>query len=174
MSWIHSTAATSLSLCCVSVDRFIAIRFPYRYQETVTHTRCYVVIAVVWVISLFLPFLALIKSKELWLFFVTKTFLFPIFVVILCYILVFQAARTRGKRIREDYWPDNENALRGIVNNFKAIKTIGLVLSVCIITWIPYLILSIVIYHYRTTKEDCVSKKLLSVAWPWVVLWQLH
>ena len=29
--WIHSTAATVFNLCCVSVDRFIAIRFPFRY-----------------------------------------------------------------------------------------------------------------------------------------------
>ena len=35
MVWIHSTAATMFNLCCVSVDRFIAIRFPFRYQDIV-------------------------------------------------------------------------------------------------------------------------------------------
>ena len=38
--WIHSAGATSLSLCCASVDRLIAIRFPYRYQEFVTKMSC--------------------------------------------------------------------------------------------------------------------------------------
>jgi len=33
MVWIHSTAATVFNLCCVSVDRFITIRFPFRYQS---------------------------------------------------------------------------------------------------------------------------------------------
>ena len=39
--WIHSTAATVFNLCCVSVDRFIAIRFPFRYQDIITKKRCY-------------------------------------------------------------------------------------------------------------------------------------
>ena len=36
MRWIHSTAATVFNLCCVSVDRCIAIRFPFRYQDIIT------------------------------------------------------------------------------------------------------------------------------------------
>ena len=40
MVWIHSTAATVFNLCCVSVDRFIAIRFPFRYQDIITKKRC--------------------------------------------------------------------------------------------------------------------------------------
>ena len=59
--WTHSAGATSLSLCSASVDRLIAIRFPYRYQEFVTKTRCHVVITAVWVISLFLPFFDIYK-----------------------------------------------------------------------------------------------------------------
>ena len=30
--WIHTAAATVFNLCCVSVDRFIAIRFPFRFH----------------------------------------------------------------------------------------------------------------------------------------------
>ena len=56
MVWIHSTAATVFNLCCVSVDRFIVIRFPFRYQDIITRQRCYAVIIMVWLISLFLPF----------------------------------------------------------------------------------------------------------------------
>ena len=56
MVWIHSTAATVFNLCCVSVDRFIAIRFPLRYQNIITKQKCYAVIIMVWLISLFLPF----------------------------------------------------------------------------------------------------------------------
>ena len=45
--WIHSTAATVFILCYVSVDRFIVIRFPFRYQDIVTKKRCYAVIIIV-------------------------------------------------------------------------------------------------------------------------------
>ena len=54
--WIHTTAATTFNLCCVSVDRFIAIRFPFRYQDIITKKRCYAAIIFVWLISLGLPF----------------------------------------------------------------------------------------------------------------------
>ena len=56
MVWVHSTASTVFNLCCVSVDRFIAIRFPFRYQDIITRKRCYALIIMVWLISLFLPF----------------------------------------------------------------------------------------------------------------------
>ena len=166
--WTHSAGATSLSLCSASADRLIAIRFPYRYQEFVTKTRCHVVITAVWVISLFLPFLIFIKDGAGWLFFAAITYLFPIFVVILCYAFIFKAARTQGKRIREERHHSNDDTLRGVVKNLKAIKTTGLVFSVCIITWIPCFILTIITYHYYTTKKDCLFEKLFSLAWPWV------
>mgnify|MGYP000350320503 CR=1 FL=1 len=37
MLWVHTIAATTLNLnmCCVSVDRFIATRFLFRYQDIV-------------------------------------------------------------------------------------------------------------------------------------------
>ena len=57
MLWIHTTAATTLNSCCVSIDRFIAIRFPFRYQDSLTKRRCFAVIILVWLISLSLPFL---------------------------------------------------------------------------------------------------------------------
>ena len=126
------------------------------------------VITAVWVISLFLPFLIFIKDGAGWLFFAAITYLFPIFVVILSYAFIFKAVRTQGKRIKEERHHSNDDTLPGVVKNFKAIKTIGLVFSVCIITWIPCFILTIITYHYGTTKKDCLFEKLFSLAWPWV------
>ena len=56
MLWIYTTAATTFNICCVSVDRFIAIRFPFRYQDMVNKKRCYTVVILVWLLSLCLPF----------------------------------------------------------------------------------------------------------------------
>ena len=71
--WIHTTAATVFNLCCVSVDRFIAIRFPFRYQDIITKKRCYAVIMMVWLIPLFLPFSRILVDNQtnvekLWFF----------------------------------------------------------------------------------------------------------
>ena len=39
--WMHSIASTAFNLCCVSADRLIEVRFPFRYQEIVATKRCY-------------------------------------------------------------------------------------------------------------------------------------
>ena len=57
MLWIHTTAATTLNSCCVSIDRFIAIQLPFRNQDSFRKRRCLAVIILVWFISLSLPFL---------------------------------------------------------------------------------------------------------------------
>ena len=108
--WIHSTAATTWNLCCVSVDRFAAIRFPLSYQVILTKKRCCVVITVIWVISLFLPFtIMFVKNEaadhhaELWLSFAFILFVFPIIVVFFCYICIFKTANKQYKRVKKDY-----------------------------------------------------------------------
>ena len=105
MLWIHTTTATTFNLCCVSVDRFIAIRFPFRYQDFVTKKRCCLVIILVWLISLCLPFTAIsigllgnIASTVLWLFLAFLTFVAPLFVVTFCYMFMFKAARRQCRR----------------------------------------------------------------------------
>ena len=96
--WIHTTTATTFNLCYVSVDRFIAIRFPFRYQDFVTKKRCYMVIILVWLISLCLPFTTIplmflgnIVNAVLWLSLAFVTFVAPLFVVTFCYVFMFKA-----------------------------------------------------------------------------------
>ena len=75
MLWIQTTAATTLNSCCVSIDRFIAIRFPFRYQDSLTKRRCFAVIILVWFISLSLPFLIFSRERER----IEKNFLCPLY-----------------------------------------------------------------------------------------------
>ena len=134
MLWIHTTAATVFNLCCVSVDRFIAIRFPFRYQDIITKKRCYLVIIMVWLISLFLPFSFLILKHnsakhfdKLWLSLTVITFVFPITVATLCYFWIFKGARRqvqRMKRRRNHQNFDDKNTPDRAVQNYKAIQTI--------------------------------------------------
>ena len=53
------------------------------------------------------------------------------------------------------------------MQNFKAIKTVGVVLGVYIITWMPSLVLLLVHWYYLAANEKCKDNKLLSVSWPW-------
>ena len=172
MLWIHTTAATTLNSCCVSIDRFIAIRFPFRYQDSLTKRRCFAVIILVWFISLSLPFLMFSRErkdrKELFEFITITICLVPLLVVSFCYILIFKLARKQFRRILETTnIPDSgENIRVRVVQNLKAIKTVGFVLSACIITWMPSVVLRSVKFYY--TEEGRSRRKVISVVGLWV------
>ena len=171
--WIHTTAATVFNLCCVSVDRFIAIRFPFRYQDVITKKRCYAVILMVWLISLFLPFSRTLVDKQinfekLWFSLTFITFVLPLSVVSLCYFWIFQIARKQSRRIKRENIqnPQENSATVEAIQNHKAIKTIGFVLGVFIVSWMPSLVVSVV--DFVTVGDKCVDHRLVYVVWPWI------
>ena len=168
--WIHSTAATVFSLCCVSVDRFIAIRFPLRYQNIITKKRCYIVIITVWLISFFLPFTRILvddRTKEdLWFSLTFIVFVLPLTIITLCYYWIFKFSRNQSRKIQRRSVQNNENAPASATQNYKAVKTIGFVLGVFIVSWMPSLVVSVV--DYVTANDQCMDHKLAYVVWPWI------
>ena len=171
MLWIHTTAATTLNSCCVSIDRFIAIRFPFRYQDSLTKRRCFAVIILVWFISLSLPFLMFSKEgMELCVLIAFTICLVPLLVVSFCYIIIFKLARKQFRRIllAKNIPDSGENIRVRVVQNLKAIKTVGFVLSACIITWMPSVVLHLVIFYYMEEEKRCRLRKLEFVVSPWV------
>ena len=160
--WIHSTAATVFNLCCVSVDRFIAIRCPFRYQDIITKQRCYIVITLVWLISLSLPFLRVIfrtirDVENLWSFLTVTMVFIPIALVTLCYVWIYKAARKQATAMRR---------VTHAAGNYKAIKTVGFVLGVFLASWMPSFVVSVL--HYLPATDSCVEHKLYTVVWPWI------
>ena len=173
--WIHTTAATTFNLCCVSVDRFIAVRFPFRYQEILTKKACYTVIGLVWFISLSLPFSFLVlkhNSPEnfdiLWLSLAVIIFVLPTAVVTFCYFWISKAATRQSRRFktRSPQASDKKTPARALGQNYKAVKTIGIVLGVFILSWLPSLVVSFV--HYFTGDDKCLYSKVLFAVWPWI------
>ena len=147
MLWIHTTAASTLNLCCVSVDRFIAIRFPFRYQDILTKKTCHSLIAVVWFTSLLLPCpVIFVNAENLWLFVSLVTFCIPTTVMAVCYFWIFKAASNQARRMtggnkhRADERPSTFPSR--IIQNYKAIKTIDFMLAVFVVSWMPCLALS--------------------------------
>ena len=171
---IQTTVATTLNSCCVSIDRFIAIRFPFRYQNMLTKRRCFAVIILVWFISLSLPFLIFLIERleklELFVFIAITMCLVPLLVVCFCYILIFKLARKQFRRIllAKNIPDSGENVRFRVMQNFKAIKTVGFVLSACIITWMPSVVLQLVKFYYMEEEKRCRLRKLTFVVSPWV------
>ena len=174
MLWIQTTAATTLNSCCVSIDRFTAIRFPFRYQDILTKRRCLAVIILVWFISLSLSLPILFfqpgkDRKELFVSITCTMFLAPLLVVSFCYIIIFKVAKKQfGRILAAKKLPDSSENIRArVTQNFKAIKTVGFVLSACIITWMPSVVLLLVDFYYAK-EERCRIRKVKSVVLPWV------
>ena len=173
--WIHSTACTTFNLCCVSVDRFIAIRFPFQYQDILTKKRCHTVIIFAWIASLLLPLsLVLVHDNherygKLRLSLSAITFLVPTTVVTFCYCWIFKVARKQMRVIRREYKHNAANKqtkTHQVKQNFKALKTVGRVLGVFVISWMPCLVVSIV-YHF-VVKDQCSNNLLYFAVLPWV------
>ena len=175
MLWIQTTAATTLNSCCVSIDRFTAIRFPFRYQDILTKRRCLAVIILVWFISLSLSLPILFfqpgkDRKELFVSITCTMFLAPLLVVSFCYIIIFKVARKQfGRILAAKKLPDSSENIRArVTQNFKAIKTVGFVLSACIITWMPSVVLQLVTFYYIEEAKRCTLRKIKFVVSPWV------
>ncbi|XP_022801306.1 beta-1 adrenergic receptor-like [Stylophora pistillata] len=175
--WIHTTVTTTFNICCVSIDRFIAIRFPFRYQDIVTKKRCYTVIILVWLFSLGLPFSMLsvhgeqsINVSVLWISVAFITFAFPILVVLCSYIFIFKSAKKQFKRtLAGENSPIFKNDFRvRFMKNFKALKTIGFFLGACIISWMPSFVVLSVDCYYTVINDWDKTDILYYIVWPWV------
>ena len=149
--WIHTTVATTLNLCCVTADRHIAIFYPLRYENVITYTKCYVFIATVWFLSLILPcsrFLvedvSVVLSK-LYLSFTIITVLIPMILIIFCSVRNLQAASVQSRRIDVNTL-QNQDSVKRRTKNFKAVKTISIVVGLFVVCWLPSLVTSFI--HY--------------------------
>ena len=167
MLWIHTTAATTFNLCWVSVDRFIAICFPLRYRLIVTKRTCHSSIISVWVASIVLPFSLLFVSEEnmeILIIIPAATFLVPNIIVAFCYAWIFKAARSQIRRIQDNSFQNN--TVYHAVKNYKALKTVGMVVGVFIASWMPCLVATIV--HEVKGEDYCLYVKYYNAVWPWV------
>ena len=150
--WIHTTVATTFNLCCVTLDRHIAIFHPLRYEGILSRKRCYVLIATVWFMSLVLPcsrFLVedVIGLPALYISFTIITVLIPMIIIILCSIRILKAASVQSKRISVSTVQNHQDAVKRRKMNFKAAKTISIVVGLFVVCWLPSLITSLV-HHF--------------------------
>ena len=134
--WIVTVTATTHSLSAVSLDRLISILYPLRYHQIMTKKRCRVVILFIWLGSVIfgLPRLILddfVKLEKLWIACSVATVGIPLLIMSFSYGRIFTIVRKHSGK-----WK-NPNASRDTLGNRKAAVTIGIIVCLFVVTFIP-------------------------------------
>lgn len=165
--WIQTSVTTTFSLCVVSLDRYIAIRFALLYNQLVTSKRCYTAVALVWIASFVFGLSRILVTNpdnlpRLWTSVTIITILLPMILIIFCYYRISVVAREQSKTIA------SQSVLLASegVRNRKNAKTVGFVVTLFVISWFPSLVTSFV---HLATSDDC-TKRTMRLVWLWVEL----
>ena len=164
--WILTVTATTHSLSAVSVDRLIAILYPLRYSLIVTERRCRVVIGLIWLDGLVFGFPRLIlddfqKLERLWVTCSIVTVAIPVLIMSSCYGKIFTIVKKQNSRKLANNFTTGK-----LLRNRKAAITIGIIVCLFIITFIP----STVVYFMLLFEKDRCKELELNDVWLWVAL----
>ena len=140
-------------LVVISIDRFIAIKYPLRYLDIVTEERIIISIILAWAIALMMAIselvLALIGSKSVYLIYsvvnsVTQSVTGILFIITisLCYGYIYSETRRQLKRLKTEQLPQEQ--VQRIKKDRRAAITLALVLFTLVITYLPAIIVSLV------------------------------
>ena len=94
------STASFCGVVAISVDRFSAIHFHFRYQELVTHKRIVVVVISIWVLSTFFSSLALWVPPNIHSLFVCIGTVIGLLATTLVYVRIYLAVRRHKNQIQ--------------------------------------------------------------------------
>ena len=170
--WIHTTVATTFNLLCVSLDRNVAIFYPLRYQNILSKRRCFSAIAIVWLMSLCLPFSRFLVDDSsgnlaLWMSVSVITILVPMIIILLCSARILKATKRQLNRIIYiNSLPHNQAEVKRAKTNTKASKTLFIIVGLFVVSWLPSLVTSFV--NYFTQSGYCGLLSYYNTVWLWV------
>ena len=128
-----SIVASATNMFAVTVDRVVAIRFPFKYVAAMTKRRALAGIVVVWSVSLtFGSLYARLLVSSMYIALYSGILLFT---TIVMYIYIFIVAKRQENRIHQGVPSD------GSVAEKKVAKTIFTVVGIYALCWLPILLL---------------------------------
>ena len=153
--YVFSVAISTYSLCAVSIERYIGVVFPLRYNTIVTVVRFKRTVALVWAVSSVIACLRLVLLEDdFWITAVTTVFLVPGVLISYCYFFIFKEVSRQSRSIGDQ----TSSALATNMQNKKASITIAIVIGVFYLSTLPALAFSIA----EVTSDNASCEKIQS------------
>jgi len=151
-----SISAVSLNLCTVSVERYFAIAYPFKYEAFVTTKTTAVIIGAVWFYALFAALLPPMGwqsqpttvhrqicvgdlDESYILFLSIGSFFLPAFIMVFTNAIVYRIATNQAKRVLRIV-PVVGLSAEKLRRNFRAAKRISLIVGAYLICWVPQMV----------------------------------
>ena len=165
------TYASISHIVMISIDRFIAIKYPLRYQEIVTETRILISIVLAW------GFTLLVTINELVLALIDGDSVYSIYshvntiiqmaigtlstvVISLSYGYIYSETRRQVKRLKAEQLPQEE--VQRIRNDRTAATTLAIILIVLVATYLPTIVLT------ALSSSIAAPPRFICIIWSWV------
>ncbi|XP_035384935.1 trace amine-associated receptor 13c-like [Electrophorus electricus] len=155
------TSVSIYNVALIAVDRYFALSNPFLYNKTVSVSMMCIVVLFDWCVSLSynltLQYFS-VKSlgrtvcstgcfyvlNEVWsLVDLLLTFVFPLSVIIILYVLVFFIAKRHATAIRDLNIHTSKNASHSKKSERKAAKVLGILVSVFVACLLPYFVYAV-------------------------------
>jgi len=145
---VLSGTASIANLAAISLDRCLCIKKPLMYYQYITTARVQTAIVVIWVYSVGMA----ITSYFMWQYrifnFIASILYFwvPLLIIITAYSVVFKVALQHVRRISvanvEPSYRCSLHSRYSFVREFKAAKTLAVVVGAFIVCWLPFVIIN--------------------------------
>ena len=149
-----SMVASATNMFAVTIDRVIAIRFPFKYIGVITKVNTAVAITIVWMISI--AFGALYSREFISRYYIAFYSVLLLLSTIAMYIYIFIIAKRQENRIQ-----DISKISDGSAVEKKVAKTIFTVVGIFALCWLPVLLLPAIVNP--VSKPDQFRR-----GFPWV------
>ena len=163
-------------LVVISIDRYIAIKYPLRYQDIVTETRIITSVVLAWGFTLLMTInelaLALIDSETIYSMYSQVNILMEIVIMALftaavlwSYGYIYSETRRQVKRLKAEQLPQEE--IQRIKKDRKAATTLAIILIALVFTYLPAIITGILA---TLPVSTVVPPRLRVIIWSWVAI----
>ncbi|CAH1780722.1 unnamed protein product [Owenia fusiformis] len=191
-----SAGASVYSMVGIAIDRFIAVKYPLRYRELITHTRVGIFIGCIWVyiiIGSSVNFLGDIvkfgpgdtcRSVQVrdpnFVLFVKCNILVTFLVSTFAHIVVAIVATHQRAKVASELAAFNNNLAVAYKKENRITKTMSLIVGLFVLCWLPYILITMVKFKgsepkwfkhlFSFTVEISIANSLIN---PWIYAFRL-